>query len=221
MLFIVSTPIGNFDDISLRALEVLKTCDVLIGEEHRIASTLLKKLDLPQKEIYLLNEHSKKDDLYELVDLCKNKNVALISDCGTPGFADPGADLISLCRKKNIKVTTAPGASSLMALLSLSSEKITQFNYLGFLPANSAERAKAIANLRSDNGAWVLMDTPYRLKPVLAELAKEMPAQARALLGLNLTQPDELLIEGTFKEIEKQCAIDEAEFILLKYASKK
>lgn len=217
MLHIVATPIGNYSDITLRALEVLKTCDILIGEEHRVASTLLKKIGLEQKEIYTLNEHSKKNDIEELAQLCAEKNVALISDCGTPGFADPGADLIQLCRKKNIKVTTLPGASSLMGLLSLSSQKITQFVFIGFLPANREARAQAILDLKKENRAWVIMDTPYRLKAVLGELALAFPND-RALLAINLTQGSEEMLEGTFKEIEKACKTESAEFMILRYA---
>ena len=216
MLTLVATPIGNLKDISLRALDVLKNCDVLIGEEHRVASTLLKKLGLEQKEIYLLNEHSKKNDLEELVELCRSRNVALISDCGTPVFSDPGADLIKICRQKSIPVTTLPGASSLMALISLSSKKLNQFVFVGFLPANKEQRAQALKNLKSEKRPWILMDTPYRLKPLLQDLALEFPND-QGLLGLNLTQENETILEGTFRELERKCPTDEAEFIILRY----
>jgi 16S rRNA (cytidine1402-2'-O)-methyltransferase len=168
------------------------------------------------KEIYTLNEHSKKDDLFELLDLCREKNVALISDCGTPGFADPGADLIRLCRQKGIAVTAAPGASSLMTLLSLSSQKIPQFLFVGFLPSDANERKTALLALKTEKRPWVLMDTPYRLKAVLQNLAEMMPKEM-CLLGLNLTQENEVVLEGTFAEILKKCTLDKAEFILLRY----
>ena len=218
MLTIVSTPIGNNSDISLRALEILKNCDTVIGEELRVASTLLKKLGIEKKEIFELNEHSQKDDLYELVELCQTRNVALISDCGTPVFSDPGADLIRLCRQKKITVTTAPGASSLMALLSLSSQRLDSFVFVGFLPAKKESRQQALNDLKKESRNWILMDTPYRLQALLQDLSEIMPNE-KALLGLNLTQPDELVIEGTMKEIKKNCPLKEAEFILLKYSN--
>jgi 16S rRNA (cytidine1402-2'-O)-methyltransferase len=220
MLSVVATPIGDYKDITLRALDTLKNCDILIGEEHRVASTLLKKLGLEQKEIYLLNEHSKKKDIDELVELCTTQNVALISDCGTPVFSDPGAELIHACRSRNIKITALPGASSLMTLLSLSSQKLTSFLFVGFLPANKEERVKAIQDLKKEPRSWVIMDTPYRLQALLADLGREMPNE-KALIGLNLTQPNETLIEGTFKEIENKCKIEEAEFIIIRYANAK
>lgn len=219
MLQIVATPIGNLADITLRALEALKTCDAIIGEEHRVASTLLKKLNLEQKDIYELNEHSKPKDVIELVNLCRSKNIVLISDCGTPVFSDPGAELIAACRKEKILMSSLPGASSLMTLISLSSQPLKQFLFIGFMPANKTERAQALQTLKNEKKSWIIMDTPYRLKAVLHDLAEVMPNE-KALLGMNLTQSNETILEGTLKEIKNKCPLEEAEFILLKYERK-
>lgn len=217
-LYVVATPIGNLGDITLRATEVLKSCSVIIGEEFRPASTLLKKLNIEQKDkqIYLLNEHSTKKDIDELVDICCKQNVALVTDCGTPVFSDPGADLIRACRKKGIKITSLPGASSLMALISLSSRKLQQFIFFGFLPANKEERAIKLKDLKGEVRSWILMDTPYRLKSTLEELAREMP-NYQALLAVNLTQDSEEVLEGTFKELFAKCKATEGEFMILRY----
>lgn len=217
MLHVVATPIGDLSDVSLRALEILKKCDFVIGEDHRVASTLLKKLGIEKKEIHLLNEHSKKEDIRELASLCSTHNCALISDCGTPGFSDPGAELIQACRAKGTSVTAVPGASSLMTILSLSSQKISQFVFIGFLPAKKEARTHALSDLKKESRCWVLMDTPYRLKSTLEELAREIPNE-RGLLGLNLTQPNEAVYEGSFKELQKKCELESAEFIILRYA---
>lgn len=216
MLHIIATPIGNLKDITLRALDTLKACTIVIGEEHRPASTLLKKLGIEQKEIYLLNEHSKPKDIDELVELCATQEVALISDCGTPVFSDPGADLIKVCRKRGIPVTSLPGASSLMTMISLSSQKLPQFHFHGFLPANKEEREKQLKALKQESNSWVIMDTPYRLKSTLEELAREMPNH-RGLLGVNLTQENEIILEGTFKEISAKCTAEVGEFMILRY----
>lgn len=217
-LYIVATPIGNLGDITLRAIEILKICPVIIGEEFRPTSTLLKKLNIEQKDkqIYLLNEHSTTKDVDELVEICLTQNVALISDCGTPVFSDPGADLIRACRKKNMRVTSLPGASSLMTLISLSSQKLPQFVFWGFLPANKEDRAVKLKELKNESRSWIIMDTPYRLKSTLTELAREMPNQ-RALLTVNLTQNSEEILEGTFKELFAKCKADEGEFMILRY----
>ena len=225
MLYVVATPIGNWADITERAREILKTCDIIIGEEYRTTSTLLKKMGVTdqarenEKPIYLLNEHSKPDEIRELCKLCVEKNVALVSDCGTPGFADPGPALIKMCRSQKIPVTALPGASALTTILSLTSEPIRAFVFFGFLPRETSERERALKNVAAESRAWIVMDTPYRLMPLLEYFAQVLPRE-RALLGLNLTQARELVLEGTFVEILKNvrdCEEEKAEFMLLRY----
>lgn len=219
MLYVVATPIGHLGDITLRARECLANCDFLIGEETRVASTLLKKIGLEQKEIYELNEHTRPDEIKDLVELCaKAKSVALISDCGTPGFQDPGPELIRLCRAKGIAVTSLPGASSLMTTLSLASQPIKEFVFNGFLSAEKAIRAKQIQDLKNEKRAWIVMDTPYRLETLLHELASVLPKD-RALLALDLTQETEKIFEGALSELATRVKGLKAEFMLLKYPS--
>src|SRR5258708_24103292 len=119
-LTVVAVPIGNYEDITLRAKETLANCDVVICEEIKPASILFKRLGIPDKEFFQLNEHSTPKDIEPLIELCKIKKVALISDCGTPGFCDPGPELVDGCFKEGVSVGVNPGPSSLMALLSLS-----------------------------------------------------------------------------------------------------
>ena len=166
-LSIVSTPIGNLDDITLRAIESLRKADVIIGEEYREVTTLLKRLDIPKPQLELLNEHSKEDDLQELLKLCLEKNVALVSDCGTPGFCDPGAHLVKLCRDHGLDVKPVPGASSLMALLAVSGRKLQSFYFRGFLPAKKELRQSALKEVAKDSRNQVIMYTPYRLSKLL------------------------------------------------------
>jgi 16S rRNA (cytidine1402-2'-O)-methyltransferase len=223
MLVLVATPIGNPKDITLRALEVLQDAEIIIGEERRIASTLLKKLNITEKEIHLLNEHSKPDEVAELVEFCRTKKVALISDCGTPSFYDPGFQLVKLCRQRNIPVSTAPGASSLMTLLSLVAEQVTQFYFAGFLPADNEQRQSRWKQLLTMHSPLVLMDTPYRLHKLLGELESRI-GERRILLGLNLTQEQEVILEGSAQDLLKALknrGIEKAEFILLVYAASK
>lgn len=219
MLFIVATPIGNPKDITLRALEILQEAEIVIGEERRISSTLLKKLNIPEKELYFLNEHSTDADVLELTEFCKDKKVALISDCGTPSFYDPGYQLVHQCRKRKIPVTAIPGVSSLMTLLSLVSEKVTQFYFAGFLPADNEVRPQRLKQILLIREPIVLMDTPYRLVKLLTELEGPLGAR-KMLLALNLTQEDEATFEGTAHEILetlKYRQIEKAEFILMIY----
>lgn len=215
-LTIVPTPLGHWSDITLRAKEILGSCDAVIAEEHRPASTLLKKIGLEQKEIYLLNEHSKKEDLQELLELCRTQNVALISDCGTPNFCDPGANLVKLLRQNNVPVKALPGPSSLMMLVSLSSERVDQFVFQGFLPADREVRSKVLQTVAQEKRAQIIFETPYRIHKLLEELAVVMPKR-KALLGLDFTLETEKVIEGPLSQLAKDTEGIKAEPVLLIY----
>jgi len=219
MLSIVALPIGNLDDITIRALSLLKESAVIIGEERKELIPLLKhfEIDIHSKQIEFLNEHSEKDEIIELMHLCKDKNVALVSDCGTPVFCDPGSHLIQQCRSNGIKVVSAPGASSLMTLLSLSSQKLSSFYFRGFLPREKTERMTEIKRLSNLKESFVVMDTPYRLKATIDQLAQALPKR-KALLGCDLTQPTEVVLEGSLSQINSQIKDGEKkEFIILVY----
>lgn len=217
-LKLVATPIGDPGDITLRAIENLKSAQAIIGEERREVSTLLKKLGIEGKEIWLLNEHTTDAEVNELLGLCKTKEVALVTDCGTPGFCDPGARLVDACRKAKVPVTSLPGASSLMSLLSLAALETREFYFAGFPPAEREARAAALKMYIQDPGAVVLMDTPYRLKKLLQELADLSPDR-RALLGMDLTSPSEAVLEGKLSSLASQVEDKKAEFMLLLYST--
>lgn len=217
MLYVVATPIGDIQEISARALEVLKAHDLIICESTKEASKLLRAHGISGKTYELLNEHSTADDIKRLGELCATQDAALVADCGTPGFCDPGAHLIKVCRQKKIPVKSVLGPSSLMGLLSLSSERIDQFVFRGFLPAETEARRQALVELQKERRALVLMDTPYRLKKTLADLQEFFPKR-RILLALNLSQPEELLLEGSPQNVAGQVPFEKAEFMILVYA---
>ena len=212
-LNLIATPIGNPLDITLRALEVLKEADVVIGEEQREVSTLLKRLGLNGKRLELLNEHSQDDDVQELLKLCLTLNVALVSDCGTPGFCDPGARLVAACRAQAVPIKPIPGASSLMCLLSISGQPMNQFRFRGFLPADKVERKGALQELAREKQPVILMDTPYRMARLLSELAEAWPTR-RVLIGCDFTQETELVLEGSLTDVAAKLGDRKAEFIL-------
>ncbi|MFN3697604.1 MAG: 16S rRNA (cytidine(1402)-2'-O)-methyltransferase [Pseudobdellovibrio sp.] len=216
MLYLVATPIGDIQEITIRALKILKEADIILCESTKETSKLFKQLDIKVQKYEILNEHSTAEDLKNLVTLCEQHTVALVSDCGTPGFCDPGNDLIRICRLKKIEVKSILGASSLMGLLSLSSRKLNEFLFRGFLPAESESRTKEWQKLKSEKKAIILMDTPYRLKKTIAELDLHLPKR-EALLALNLSQENELILEGKAQLISKNLNQDKAEFMLLIY----
>ncbi|MFZ3230507.1 MAG: SAM-dependent methyltransferase [Pseudobdellovibrio sp.] len=218
MLTLVATPIGRYDEITLRAIELLKSADILICESTKETSKLLKHFEIKAKKYEVLDEHSTPEDLKALVEMCATQNVCLVSDCGTPAFCDPGNNLILLCRQKNIPVATALGASSLMGILSLSSERIKRFQFIGFLPAENVAREKEWSLVKKIKEPFVLMDTPYRLKKLLEECKTHLPDR-KMLLALNLSQDNEMILEGSPKSIHSKLKLEKAEFMILIYSA--
>ena len=215
-LYIVSTPIGNPDDITLRAITTLKNADIIICEEYRVGSKLLKKLDIIGKEIILLNEHNETEQTQEIISLLfQKKNLALISDCGTPVFSDPGHFLINQAVLHGIQVTPVPGVSSLMVALSILDFKLESFLFRGFLPRNSEERKRELQKLKSFSGPIIFMDTPYRLGKLLEEIQTILGKNRKVTLACNLTQPEEKIYRGPIAEITKKVGKQKAEFILI------
>lgn len=204
-LTVVSIPIGNVDDITLRAIETLKSSDIIICEELKPAKVLLKRLGMdPEKKVlHPLNEHSSKTDVTALLDICRKGKVALISDCGTPGFCDPGADLVEACHREKIPLDVNPGPSSLMALLALSGVNLKEFHFVGFLPAQKEERLKKIDRLKGVRIPFVVMDTPYRLQATLRDLAVDS-GNARAILGIDLTGRGHQVVRDKLKALAAQ-----------------
>lgn len=218
MLTLVATPIGRRDEITLRSLEALKQADVIICESTKETSKLLKHLDIKAKAYEVLDEHTLDEDLEILANICLTQNVCLVSDCGTPAFCDPGNNLIALCRKKNIVVQTSLGASALMGLLSLSSERLKRFQFIGFLPAETTARNLEWLNVKKIKEPFILMDTPYRLKKIMEECQLHLP-QRKMLLALNMSQESEIILEGVPQKIQSQLKFEKAEFMILVYSA--
>ncbi len=199
-LFIVSTPIGNKDDISLRALGVIKICDFVLCEELKEGARFLKSINL-QKEIHTLNEQNETEQsLVMLEKLESGSKIALISDCGTPLFADPGKHLVNAAIKAEIDIEVVPGASSIMTALVRSGLDISSFVFAGFVSRKSDERFFELKELSKESRTVVILETPYRFNTFLENAAKVMP-QRRAYIGMNLTMAYETHHYGTFKEL--------------------
>lgn len=202
-LFIVSTPIGDYDDITLRAINTLKEVDFIICEEFKEAKRLLSHLKI-EKELISLNEHNEEEASHEVFNKLKEgKSAALISDCGTPLFSDPGTLLVQMCIDANIEVTPIPGASSIMAALVGSGFNLDKFYYAGWLSPKSDIRKKELLHLKSINEIIVLMETPYRLKTVLSDIVKSFGPKINLVVGFDLTLPGEKFYRGTASELHK------------------
>ena len=200
-LYIVSTPIGNYDDITLRALEVLNMVDFIICEEFKEARRLLSRLSI-KKELFELNEHNEAEASYELLsEIMKGKTAAIISDCGTPLFSDPGHQLVKMCIANNIQVIPVPGVDSITPALVGSGFKVDSFYYYGWLSPKRDVRRKQLFGLKKRKELIVLMETPYRLKSLLKDVVGIMGGEIPCVLAFELTKEKEKFYRGKTKEI--------------------
>lgn len=214
-LFIVSTPIGNKDDISLRALSALKICDFVICEEIKEGARLLKNINL-EKELVPLNEQNEIEQTFNLLErLEKGDRACLVSDCGTPLLADPGLHLLKAVLKTNIEIEVIPGASSILTALVRSGFDASSFFFAGMLSRKDEERLHELKSLSHFPKTVVLLETPYRLKPLLEAAAKVMPDR-NAYIGMNLTMMYETHHYGTFEQLYEKFKNEniKAEFVI-------
>jgi len=195
-LYIVSVPIGNYDDITLRALNVLRKADFIICEEYREARRLFSKYKI-EKDLVELNEHNEEEASDEILQMILNgKSAALISDCGTPLFSDPGHLLVDLAIQNKIDVVPIPGVSSLLAALVGSGLNFEKFYYYGWLSPKKDIRRKQLLDLKRRKGTIVLMDTPYRLKTLMEDVVKLLGANVPCVLAFELTKEKEKFYRG-------------------------
>jgi len=216
-LYIVSTPIGNYNDLTIRALNVLKDSDFIICEEFKEACRLLSHFNI-KKDLFSLNEHNEKENSEELISKIKQSNsVALISDCGTPIFSDPGAYLVNLAIENNIKVVPVPGASSILAALVGSGLNLDKFHYYGWLSPKKDIRRKQLQELKIRKYTTVIMETPYRLKTLLEDIVSVLGSDVQTVLAFELTTSNEKFIRGTAKEVLDEVITQnlKGEFVLL------
>lgn len=200
-LYIVSTPIGNHEDITLRALRILKQCDFIICEEYKEARRLLSHYEI-QKELIALNEHNEKEVSSEIIKKLKEgQSAALISDCGTPLFSDPGHYLVSLAIQNKIDIVPVPGASSLLSALVGSGLDFEKFYYYGWLSPKKEIRKKQLFDLKRIRETIIIMDTPYRLQTLLEDVVKVLGENIPCVLAFELTKEKEKFYRGSALQV--------------------
>jgi 16S rRNA (cytidine1402-2'-O)-methyltransferase len=194
-LYVVATPIGNLEDITLRALRILKEVDVIACEDTRQTMKLLAHFDI-QKRMVSYHEHNEITRAAEIViDLEQGAKVALVSDAGTPVVSDPGHHLVSLCLRHGIQVVPVPGASAFVAALAASGMPIEEFAFVGFLPSRPTERRKAIRELAPERRTVVLYEAPHRLIDTLED-AYEILGNRPAVIAREVTKLYEEFLRG-------------------------
>lgn len=215
ILYIVATPIGHPKDMTLRGLEILQKVDAVICEEYRQGSRLLHKLGV-ENDLVTLNEHNETEEAPNiLLRLARGETMAIISDAGTPVFADPGQYLLELLYQAGIPVSPIPGPASLMAALSLCDFSIDRFVFAGFPPRKSQHREGFLAKYKSETVPVILMDTPYRLTKLLEEVRSVFGKHQDILLACDLTLRKEAIFRGRIGEILPKVSGQKREFILI------
>jgi 16S rRNA (cytidine1402-2'-O)-methyltransferase len=216
-LYLVATPIGNFADMTFRAIDVLKQVDLVVYEERKEGGRLLRHFGI-EKPVESLNEHNEAAATFIILDhLKKGKNIAVVSDSGTPVFSDPGQLLVRKAIDDGIKVVPIPGASSLMPALTVSGFSIDQFVFYGWLSPKRPRRVTELQQLKRERRTIVLMDTPYRLLALLKDISDVFGSSRRLCVAFDLTLPDEEIFHGTAPQlVEKLTKLDKkGEFVVV------
>ncbi len=214
-LYIVSTPIGNLKDITLRAIETLKEVDFIICEDTRVTSILLKHYDI-HKELVSMNAQSESRKIPHLIErINKGESGALVSDAGTPSISDPGIRLISEAIKNNINVVPIPGASAVITALSISGLPTDSFVFEGFLP-NKKGRMTKLKQLANEDRTIVIYESTYRIEKLLKEFSEFMPERI-IVICRELTKKFEEVRRGYPKELLESFgeSVNKGEFVVV------
>ena len=199
-LYLVATPIGNLEDITLRALRTLKECDVVAAEDTRRTGQLLKHFGIskPLLSYFQFNEAKRSEQIIER--LRRGEKVALVTDAGSPGISDPGERVVKAATAAGLRVESVPGPSALVAALTASGLPTEEFHFIGFLPHKSGQRRRELERLKSVAGTLVLYESPYRVEKLLLEL-NDLFAGRQVVLARELTKKFEEYLHGTPAEL--------------------
>ena len=200
MLYLVATPIGNLEDISLRAIETLKRCDYILAEDTRHSLKLLQHYDI-QKTLISFHQHNEQSREEKVLhDLQNGKEIALISDAGTPLISDPGFCIVKACRAHGLAVTALPGASSLLVALSLSGLEPTPFQFVGFLARKTGKLSEDLEAILDYPGTSICYESAERLEDTL-KILSELDPHCKVAVARELTKRFESVLTGTAQEL--------------------
>lgn len=199
-MLVVPTPLGNLRDITLRAIDALRECDLVVAEDSRVARKLLTALGIAGKEIWSYHEHNAAAAASGILERARTQRVALTTDAGTPGISDPGADLIAAARVEDIAVDALPGPSALVGVAVLSGFPLRRFLFEGFAQRTSAARRAQFARAMRSGLTTVWFDSPKRIRATLADLESVAP-DARVFLLREYTKLHEQQLLGTPSEV--------------------
>jgi 16S rRNA (cytidine1402-2'-O)-methyltransferase len=205
-LSIVATPIGNLEDITLRALRTLREADLVLAEDTRRTRVLCERHGIA-RSLRAFHAHSSERDLARVIDeLVQGKHVALVTDAGTPLISDPGSELVQEARKHGVRVEAVPGACAAIAALTVCGIPCDSFRFVGFLPRSGKRRRQALDELARDHSTTVLYESPQRLSATLDELRKLLQPERSLSVCRELTKLHEEVVSGTASEVAERFA---------------
>ncbi len=216
-LYIIGTPIGNMEDITLRQLDMLASVDFICAEDTRVTLKLLNRYDI-KKQLVSFHEHSSKADAQHIIDrLMAGENGGIVTDAGMPCISDPGEVLVKLCAENGIDVKVVPGPSAVVSAVALSGLSVRRFTFEGFLPVPKKERAERLELLRNETAVMVFYEAPHKLKTTLADLCECFGGERRISLCRELTKIHEEVLRMTIGEAVEYYNSNEprGEFVLV------
>jgi len=212
-LYVVATPIGNLEDITLRALRVLREVKLIAAEDTRKTRRLLTHYDIktPVTSYY---EHNKLAKLDYILGKLGEADAALVSEAGMPGISDPGYELITEAAKRNIKIVPVPGASAVTSALAVSGLPTDRFTFIGFLPSKSVARRRMLASIREEAGTIIILEAPHRMAASLKDIL-DVLGDRRIAIGRELTKLHEEIFRGTVSRALEHFREPRGEFTLV------
>jgi 16S rRNA (cytidine1402-2'-O)-methyltransferase len=216
-LYVCATPIGNLEDITYRVLECLKSVDLIAAEDTRNSIKLLNHFEI-KTPMTAYHEYNKFDKARYLVqEMLNGKNVAIITDAGTPCISDPGEELVRQAAEAGIRITSLPGPAALITALTISALPTRRFAFEAFLPAEKRERARILEELTHETRTMILYEAPHHLKKTLADLAETLGGSRKISLCRELTKKHEEAIRTTISEALARYELEEprGEYVLV------
>ena len=215
VLYLVATPIGNLEDITLRAINILKEADLIAAEDTRHTLKLLNHLNI-SKPMISYHRHNEEFRCESLINKLKEgKNIALVSDAGTPGISDPGEEIVRRCINENINVVPIPGACAMINALIASGISTKEFCFFGFLPLNKKNRKEKLNEIKDINKTIILYEAPHKIKNTLEDLKNVLDENRKVVLAREITKIHEEFIRGNINELLEKVDKFKGEMVLI------
>lgn len=223
IFYVIGTPIGNLDDITIRQLDTLKNVDFICAEDTRVTLKLLNRYEI-KKQLVSFHEHSSANDAKRIIDrLINGESCGIVTDAGMPCISDPGEVLVKMCAENNIDIKVVPGASAVVSAVAISGLDTRRFMFEGFLPVNKKERSERLELLKNETGLMVFYEAPHKLKNTLSYLCEFFGEDRKISICRELTKVHEEVLRMTLGEaVEYYNNIEpRGEFVLVLEGKKK